>query len=111
MKREEVYDLFKEKGIHFGGVPRDFDIEKDYYDKGVIRGEDLVDGKYYVGKCRNAHIGKWNGTKKVMEHQRFSWGQFYKDDVNYLDNDNNYDLFVAIKEIDEKDVPEGYIVN
>ena len=108
MNATEVYEFMKENGIPYQ-VDWEFDIEKDFYDKGVIRGKDLKDGQYYLGKCRNAYIGKWNGEKKVMEHMRYKFG-YYKDDVNYLDNDNGYDLFLAIKEIDEKDVPEDCIV-
>lgn len=109
MNATEVYEFMKENDIPYQ-VARDFDIEKDFYDKGVIRGEDLEHGKYYLGKCRNAYVGKWNDDKKVMEHMRYKFGVFTKDNVNYLDNDDNFDLFVAIKEIDEKDVPEKYIV-
>ena len=106
---ENVYDLMKEMGVN-GRILKEFDIEKDYYDKGVIRHNDLKDGQYYLGKCRNNNIGKWNAKKNVMEYMKCAFGAMYKDDVNYLNNDNGYDLFIAIKEIDEKDVPEEDIV-
>ena len=103
--REDVYLYMNKHNINHQ-VPREFDIEKDYYAKGVIRGEDLKHGNYYIGKCRNNHIGRWDATNKVMWYQTYTFGHYVRDNVNYLDNDNGYDLFIALKEIDEKDVPE-----
>jgi len=35
--RSDVYDYCHEHNINLR-IPKEFDIEKDYYDKGVIRG-------------------------------------------------------------------------
>jgi hypothetical protein len=106
--RDYLYNFYKENEIPHN-VPRDYNVN-DWYDKGVIRGEDLKHGKYYIGKCRNAVIGRWDANKQVMWHMRYKFG-FYADNVNYLDNDNGFDLFVAIKEIDVNEVPEDAIVD
>ena len=34
-------------------IPKEYDLEKDYYEKGVIRKKDLIDGAEYKGLCRN----------------------------------------------------------
>lgn len=101
---EDVYEFMRDNKIP-RHIPREFDIEKDYYTKGVIRGEDLKDGHYYIGKARNFTYGKWDAGNKLMWHQRYKFG-YRKDNINYLDNDNGFDLFIAIKEVDENDVPE-----
>jgi len=41
-----------------------------------------------------------------MWYQRYKFGQGMKDKVNYLDNDNKFDLFIALESVDEKDVLE-----
>lgn len=107
--REEVYCFMNDNDIDHQ-IPWEFDIEKDYYAKGVIRAKDLEHGKYYIGKCRNNHIGRWNAETKEMWYQNFGFGNYYPDKVNYLDDDNGYDLFIALKEIDEEEVPEQYRV-
>lgn len=110
MEKIDVYYKFEKLGIHTK-IPREFDLEKDYYAKGVIRAKNLINGHYYIGKCRNGHIGKWDEENKVMWHKRFKHGVFVKDHVNYIDNDDGFDLFIAIEGIDEKDVPEDYRVD
>lgn len=104
-----VYERLKEIGVN-QHIPREFNLETDYYAKGIIRAEDLQDGKYYLGTCRNATYCKWDATNKLMWHQRWKFG-WIVDNVNYIDNDDGFDLFMAIEEIDEADVPEELRVN
>jgi hypothetical protein len=103
-----VYEFYQENKLPFS-IRGAFDIE-DYYSKGIIKGGDLEDGKYYIGKCRNSNIGKWNEEKKVMRYMRSKFGSWFVDEINYLDNDDGYDLFVAIQGIEESEVPEEYLI-
>ena len=100
-----IYEKLKENGV-VTPVPRKYDVEKDYYAKGIVRAEDLKHGQYYIGRGRNFIFGRWDAENKVMKHKRFKFGTFYTDDVNYVDNDNGCDLFVALHEVDEDQVPE-----
>ena len=101
---EYVYDKLKDMGIHTI-VPREYDVEKDYYAKGIIKAEDLKDGHYYLGKGRNCTYCKWDAENKLMWHKRYKFG-WMTDNVNYIDNDNGFDLFIAIEEINVNEVPE-----
>jgi hypothetical protein len=100
-----VYEKLKEIGVHHI-IPRNFNIETDYYNKGIIKASDLKDGHYYLGKGRNCIYCKWDAKNKLMWHQRFKFGRYMIDNINYIDNDNGFDLFMAIEEVDEATVPK-----
>ena len=79
-------------------VPKEYDIEKDYYEKGVIRKSDLIDGIEYIGICRNAERAVWNATDKVFVYDRYKFGMTFDDYVNHIEDDDGFDVFVPIKE-------------
>jgi len=79
-------------------------IEQLHIDKlielGAIAKKDLIVGKYYYGKCRNADVAMWDG--KVFQHMRYKFG-YYNDNVNHFEDDNGYDLFVPLKITEPKE--------
>lgn len=62
------------------------------YSLGMIRKEDLVVGKYYEGKCRNASVARWNGSE--FEYNRWKWKSRYKDKVSYPSDEDYFDVFI-----------------
>ena len=71
--------------IRCGGIPKD----------------KLEIGKLYLGHCRNATKGRWNG--KRFDILRFKFGDWIESTVQHFEDgaDNKYDVFVPIKVIEE----------
>ena len=84
-------------------VPKNSNLQ-DYYDAGVIRKEDLIDGTYYRGICRNASVAKWDVKDNCFWYMRYKWGSSYKEDINHMADDNGYDLFIPFVKIDDCDI-------
>ena len=78
-------------------IPIPEDLYKELYEKGIIPKEDLVKDKYYFGKCRNATIAKWCGNEFVYIRHKF--GESFLENINHIEDDNEYDLFIPLKEI------------
>lgn len=80
-------------------IPREFDIEKDYYANGVIRKEDLIDGATYRGDCRNASEAVWHAYKNCFTYKRTKFMDTFNEDINHIADDNGFDLFIPLEKI------------
>lgn len=72
-------------------------LYKELYSKGVIPKKDLQKNRYYLGKCRNASVALWNGYEFV--YMRTKFGHVSIDNINHLEDDNGYDLFIPIEQV------------
>jgi (p)ppGpp synthase/HD superfamily hydrolase len=74
------------------------DVYKELYRKGILPKKDLIKGKYYFGKCRNAKVALWNGYEFV--YMRDFWGKsFFPETIFHLEDDNGFDVFIPLKEV------------
>lgn len=78
-------------------------VDKDTYDNiivpnlircGAIPKEELIVGKQYVGKCRNANVATWLGNE--FEYMRYKFGSTFPEKINHFQDDNGCDVFVPI---------------
>ena len=88
-------------------IPKDF-CPESYYDAGVLRKEDLNDGEYYQGECRNSSLAMWDAENNCFWYMRTKFTSTYKESINHLSDDNEHDLFIPFKHI--KEVPAEYII-
>lgn len=63
---------------------------------GAIPKSQLIEGKTYIGSCRNTSKAVWNGS--CFEYDRYKFGTTYLDHINHFEDDDGYDLFVPIQE-------------
>jgi len=77
-------------------VPHNFYI-KYYYDKGIIRKTDLIDGALYFGLCRNAGIARWDAKESVFWYLRIKFNAKFFEKINHISDDDGYDLFLPIE--------------
>jgi len=77
-------------------------LYQELFNKGVIPKNKLIKDKYYFGKCRNANVSMWNGDKFI--YMRCKFGHWYPEEINHLEDDDGYDLFIPIKEV----IPTDY---
>ncbi len=73
------------------------------YHSGVLRKEQLIDGKYYRGTCRNANVAQWDEKGNCFWYMRHKFGNNFAEKINHLQDDNRYDLFVPLEEVDPKE--------
>jgi hypothetical protein len=65
--------------------------------RGAIPKKDLKIGASYLGSCRNSETAVWNGECFVYKRTKF--GMTYDEEINHFEDDDGFDLFVPIKEI------------
>lgn len=63
---------------------------------GAIPKSKLIEGKTYLGSCRNTSKAVWNGS--CFEYDRYKFGTTYLDHINHFEDDDGYDLFTPIRE-------------
>ena len=92
-------DKFNEDNLYYIKLPKPIpgDLYKELYRKGIIPKKDLKKGRYYFGDCRNASVALWNGY--VFVYMRNKFGYKFPEEINHLEDDDGYDLFVPLKEI------------
>jgi (p)ppGpp synthase/HD superfamily hydrolase len=101
-KDEMIYkDIvkFDTNTVHCIHLPKPIpgELYNELFQKGVIRKSDLIIGKYYYGKCRNTNVAVWNGSAFVYMRSKF--GTSFPENINHLEDDNGFDLFVPIEEV------------
>ena len=67
---------------------------------GAIPKDRLVKGKTYFGDCRNSSTATWNGNE--FEYERYKFGSSFNETINHFEDDDGYDLFVPIREINSE---------
>lgn len=84
-------------------IVNDEDIRKEITDIfikcGAIPKKDLIEGKSYIGHCRNASIAIWTGEDFVYKRNKF--GYIFDEHINHFEIegfDDGSDVFIPIKE-------------
>lgn len=62
---------------------------------GAIPKEELIEGKTYLGACRNATEAMWNG--KQFTYLRTKFYYTYEEKINHFQDDDGYDVFVPLR--------------
>ena len=101
---EHILDEFEKRGLPLDTtmIPHGQSFE-EYYKKGVIRKENLKDGQYYYGICRNAYVARWNKNLDKFEYMRYKFGWSY-DVIEHPEDDDGYDIFLPLIEADENEI-------
>lgn len=102
---------FDENTIHLIHPPKPINkfFYEEIYNKGILCKKDLIVGKYYKGKCRNANVARWNGNNFTYMRTKFNW--CYPEDINHPNDDDGYDLFIPLYETTPTDyeiIKNGY---
>ena len=48
--------------------------------------EEMEDGQYYVGWCRNTHVAEWDAKKDTFVHIRYKFGLHIIDTLPHFDD-------------------------
>lgn len=79
-------------------------VPKDYTPK--ISKKDLVHGQYYVGRCRNASLARWDGNREVFVHWRTKFMDTFLEDIKCPEDDKLYDVFVVQRLAEQDEIIE-----
>jgi hypothetical protein len=69
--------------------------------KRFLTKEELEDGAYYVGHCRNASVARWNAEKQQFYHWREKWGIFSTETIKHPVDDEKFDVFLPHRKLEE----------
>ena len=82
------------------------------YIKGMLRKEQLRDGQYYWGICRNARVARWSAKHQLFFHQRKKGGWYVESIPHPVDEKTTvmfdkvvgFDVFVPWAEVEALEV-------
>lgn len=60
-----------------------------------IAKKDLVDGMYYLGRCRNANIARWNALTSKFVYQCYKFGETFLEEICHSKDEQRYDVFLV----------------
>jgi hypothetical protein len=63
--------------------------------------EELKEGMWYEGKCRNSDTARWKEGK--FHYQRYKCGSWFWDELECPENDRGYDVFFPFGETNAPD--------
>ena len=74
--------------------------------KYILKNE-LKNGAYYKGICRNASVARWNAETGKFVHHRAKFGHTFLEEICHPEDDMKYDVFYPEREmhIDEVENP------
>lgn len=109
MEKYPKITQFDINNINYINLPKPIPTElyEELFSKGILRKEELKKDSYYYGSCRNTNIAQWNGNN--FTYMRYKFGVWFPENINHLSDDNDYDLFIPLKEL--TDVPKEYQIN
>jgi hypothetical protein len=67
--------------------------------KKLLVKSDLKDGSYYVGRCRNASVARWNASKEIFTHWRQKFESVFVEDIKHPEDDQVFDVFRPLREL------------
>src|ERR1035438_7975882 len=59
----------------------------------------LHDGDYYVGRCRNASVARWNARQQCFYHWREKFGRIYIEKIKHPVDESEFDVFRVLEEL------------
>lgn len=66
---------------------------------GMIPKEELVDGSYYAGHCRNARIAMWHSPDQRFYYLRRKFNSTFADSIEHPQDDKGFDVFVPVARV------------
>lgn len=69
------------------------------YEQGLIPIDQLEDGGWYRGHCRNAGKARWDAARQVFVYMRTKFMDTFEEDIKPPELDDGFDIFVAVEKI------------
>lgn len=82
--------------------PTDEQLEAAYA-AGMLRKEQLEDGAYYRGSCRNAQVARWHAGAQTFVHWRTKFTSRFLECIKHPVDEKRYDVFLAQERVEPGD--------
>ena len=69
--------------------------------RAILPKSELVDGSYYVGRCRNATIARWSAAHDSFFHWRIKFEQVFVEDIKHPADESYFDVFRVVRVLSE----------
>jgi len=66
--------------------------------RAILLRDALVDGAYYVGRCRNASVARWCAARGSFFHWREKFSRIYVEEIKHPVDELVYDVFRVVRE-------------
>jgi hypothetical protein len=67
----------------------------------ILPKDALVDGAYYIGRCRNATIARWSASRGCFFHWRVKFDRIFVEDIKHPVDENYFDVFRVVRVLPE----------
>jgi hypothetical protein len=67
----------------------------------ILPKAELVDGAYYVGRCRNATIARWSAAHGCFFHWRVKFDRIFVEEIKHPVDEDYFDVFRAVRVLHE----------
>jgi len=59
----------------------------------------LRHGAYYIGRCRNACVARWDATEQCFYHWREKFGRVFIEKIKHPVDESEFDVFRVLEEL------------
>lgn len=63
----------------------------------ILPKAELVDGAYYVGRCRNATIARWSTAHGCFFHWRVKFNRIFVEQIKHPIDEDYFDVFRVVR--------------
>ena len=67
----------------------------------VLPKSQLQHGHYYIGRCRNASVARWNANQQCFYHWREKFQRIYIKKIKHPIDEQEFDVFRVLAELAE----------
>lgn len=79
----------------------------EYTTRPIFPKDQLQHGVYYVGRCRNASVARWNADRQCFFHWREKFGVVFLEAIKHPDDESHFDVFRVLRALPDPpfDIP------
>jgi hypothetical protein len=67
----------------------------------ILPKTELVDGAYYIGRCRNATVARWSAPHDCFFHWRVKFDRIFVEEIKHPIDENYFDVFRVVRVLPE----------
>ncbi len=80
-------------------MPFDLPHHDEKTGRSILSKASLVDGAYYIGRCRNATIARWSAAHQSFFHWRKKFDRIFVEEIKHPVDDDHFDVFRVVREL------------
>lgn len=69
--------------------------------RAIVPKAELVDGAYYIGRCRNATVARWSAAHDCFFHWRVKFDRIFVEEIKHPIDEHYFDVFRAVRVLAE----------